>query len=97
MLGEVLLELGDQGFLVGLELLAIVRRQVDGVLVRRVHARDGDHPVVVHLLGELARQLDRLHVCTEGATEDAFEQGLDLRLNGAEHGYRRGCFPGQRV
>jgi hypothetical protein len=37
-------------------------------------------------------------VCTEGTTEDAFEQGLDFRLNGAEHGQQRGVISlGQRV
>ena len=64
-------------------------REVDRVLVRDVDARDGDAAVVVHLLHELARQLDRLDVRAEGATEDAFEQALDLRFDGAQDSHGR--------
>src|SRR5207302_10004351 len=42
---------------------------------------DGDGPMVVHLLRELPRQLDGLHVRAEGAPEDAFEECLDLLLD----------------
>ena len=80
MLGEVLLELSDQCLLVPGELLAVVGREVDRVLVRNVDARDGDTAVVVHLLDELARELDRLNVRAKSTTEDAFEEALDLRL-----------------
>ena len=40
--------------------------------------------MLVHLLGELARELDGLHVGPEGATEDALEEALDLALDGAQ-------------
>ena len=53
-----------------------------------VHPRDRDRAVVVHLLRELARQLDRLDVGAEGTAEDALEQRLDLALDRAEHAHR---------
>ena len=63
--------------LVGRELLAVGRRQVEGVDVGDVDLRHRDGAVVVHLLGQLAGQLDGLHVRPEGpsdaALEDAFE------------------------
>ena len=87
VLGEVVLELRLEGRLVGLELLTVAGREIDRVLVRDVDARDGDHPVVVHLLDKLARELDRLHVCPERAAEDALEQSLELLLDRAENGH----------
>ena len=86
VLGQVLLELLDERGLVALELVAVLRRQVDDVLVRGVDLRDGDHLVVVHLLRQLPRELDRLHVATEGAPEGAFEERFDLLLDRPEHG-----------
>src|SRR5205823_7417727 len=87
VLAQVLLELRDERLLVGLELLAVGGREVDRVLVGRVHARDGDHAVVVHLLGQLARELDGLDVRAERPAEDALEQRLDLLLDRPEdHG-----------
>ena len=74
-------ELGAERRLVARELLAVARREVDRVLVRHVDARHGDHPVVVHLLDEFSRQLDRLDVRAERAAEDAFEDRLDLLLD----------------
>ena len=92
VLGEVALELvGERRLVVG-ELLAVLRREVDRVLVRDVDARDGDVLVVVHLLLELARELDRLHVRAEGTAEDALEEGLELLFDGSEHG-AGGTFP----
>jgi hypothetical protein len=91
VLGEVLLQLAHEGLLVSVELLPVVGREVQRELVRDVHARDRDVPVVVHLLRELARQLDRLDVRSEGAPEHAFEQALDLRFDAAEHGHCAGC------
>jgi hypothetical protein len=40
--------------------------------------------MLVHLLRELARQLDRLYVGAEGAAEDALEEALDLAFDGAQ-------------
>ena len=62
-----------------------------------VDARDRDVAVVVHLLDELACELDRLDVRAERAAEDALEERLELRFDGAEHGHGgRGCCPGAR-
>jgi hypothetical protein len=46
--------------------------------------------VVVHLLHELPRQLDRLDVRAEGATEHAFEEAFDLRFEGAQDRHEQG-------
>ena len=89
VLDDVLLELGEQRKLVGLELLAVCAREVDGVLVGDVGAADGDRAVVVHLLRQLPRQLDRLDVRAEGAAEDALEERLDLLLDSSQHHRRR--------
>ena len=62
------------------------RREVDRVLVRDVDARDGDRAVVVHLLRQLARELDRLDVGSEGTAEHALEERLDLLLDCAQNG-----------
>ena len=96
MLGQVLLQLVDERRLVALELGAVVGREVDGVLVRDVDARDRDGLAVVHLLRELARELDGLDVRSERTPEDPFEQGLDLVLDLAQHA-SAGVFPGLRV
>ena len=85
MLGEVLLQLVLQRRFVRGELLAVVRREVDRVLVRDVHPRDGHGAVVVHLLRELPRELDWLHVGAKCSPEDALEEGLDLPLDRAEN------------
>ena len=58
-----------------------------------VDARDRDHSVVVHLLDELARELDRLHVRAEGTSEDALEEGLDLVLDVPEDAHPAGLCP----
>ena len=84
VLGEVLLQLADERALVGDELLPVGAREVDRVLVRDVDARDRDGAVLVHLLRELAGELDGLHVRSEGAAEDALEEALDLALDGAQ-------------
>ena len=90
MLGEILLQLGDQRVLVALELPAVVGGEVDRVLVRDVDVRDGDVAVVVHLLDQLARQLDGLDVRAERAAEHAFEEALDLRFDGAQDCHEQG-------
>ena len=94
MLGEVLLELELERLLVRLELRPVGGREVDRVLVRDVDARDGDGAVVVHLLRELARELDGLDVRLEGTAEHALDERFDLVLDSAEnHGGR----PARRV
>ena len=65
-----------------------MRREVDRVLVRDVDARDRDRAVVVHLLDELPRQLDRLHVRPEGTTEHALDECFDLLFDRAENAQR---------
>src|SRR5205814_2134080 len=83
VLGQLVAHLG----LVGRELLAVGRVQVQRVLVGDVHAVDGDRLVVVHLLGQLARQLDRLHGGAKGAREHALEEAADLLLDGTKHAH----------
>ena len=41
--------------------------------------------MIVHLLHELARKLDRLDMRAEGAPEDALEETFDLGLDRAQH------------
>ena len=84
-----------QRVLVALELLAVGGGEVDRVLVRDVDARDGDGLVVVHLLRELARELDRLDVRPERAPEDALEERLDLLLDCPEDHDAGGHYPAQ--
>ncbi len=74
MLREVVAELGEERGLVRGELLAVVRREVEDVLVRHIDARDGHGLVLVHLLCELPGQLDRLDMRPEGAPEDPLDQ-----------------------
>jgi hypothetical protein len=85
VLAQVLGELPFQLSLVALELLAIARGEVDRVLVRHVDARHRHVPVVVHLLDQLARELDRLDVRTERTAEDALEERLELGFDIAEN------------
>jgi hypothetical protein len=66
--------------LVARELLAVGRREEDHVLVRHVRARDRDHLALLHLLGELARELHGLHARAEGAAEGALHDRLELGL-----------------
>jgi hypothetical protein len=84
VLDEVLLELSDERALVGRELQAVRRGEIEGVLVGDVHPRDGDRAVLVHLLRELPGELDGLDVCAKGAPEDPFEEALDLALDCAK-------------
>ena len=74
--GELLLERA----LVALQLDPVLARQVDGVLVGDVDARDARRLVGVHLLGELAGELDRLHLGAEGAAEDPLDKAFDPTL-----------------
>jgi hypothetical protein len=80
VLEQVVGQLLAQRRLVARELLAVLGRQVHAVVVGHVDARDGDHLVVLHLLGQLVRQLHRLHARLEGAAERAFHEAAELRL-----------------
>src|SRR5438046_127157 len=71
VLGQVVLQLAEERALVAAEVLAVRRREVDRVLVRHVDPRDRDGAVVVHLLDELPRELDRLDVSPKRTAEDA--------------------------
>ena len=74
--GELLLERA----LVALELDPVLAREEDRVLVGHVDARDAGGLVGVHLLGQLAGQLDRLHLGAEGAAEDPLDEAFDPTL-----------------
>jgi hypothetical protein len=65
VLEQITRELRRQLLLVALELLAVLGGQPDRVLVGRVDPRQRLHLVLVHLLGELARDLDRAHLGLE--------------------------------
>src|SRR5919106_1808804 len=80
VLQQVVGQLLAQGRLVARELLAVLRRQEEAVVIGHVDAGDGDHLVVLHLLGQLVRQLDRLHARLERAAERALHQAAELRL-----------------
>jgi hypothetical protein len=80
VLEQVVGQLLAQRGLVARELLAVARRQEHPVVVGHVHARDGDHLVLLHLLGELVGQLHRLHAGAEGAAERAFDDASELCL-----------------
>ena len=56
-------------------------------MVRHVHARDGGHLVVLHLLRELVGQLDGLDARPEGAPERALDEAAELRLEVAQHAH----------
>ena len=74
--GELLLERA----LVALELGPVLAGEEDRVLVGDV---DAGHPgglVGVHLLSQLAGELDRLHLGAEGAAEDPLDEAFDPTL-----------------
>ena len=74
--GELLLERA----LVALEALAVLGAEPDRVLVGHVDARDRGGAMRVHLLGELARDLDGLDLRGEGARERALTR-LSIRAS----------------
>ncbi len=74
VLGEVVGELRQERGLIRGELLAVVRRQIEHVLVRDVYPRDRNGLVLVHLLRELARELHGLHVRTKGTPEHSLHE-----------------------
>ena len=90
VLEQVARELAAQLALVALELLAILRGEPDDVLVGRVGARQRGDLVLLHLAGELARDLDRPDLGLEGARERAFDEAGELRFEIAS---ARSCVP----
>src|SRR6185437_13646050 len=87
VLDQVLRELVAHLRLVRRELLTVGRVQIDRVGVRDVDAVDRDRAVVVHLLGQLAGQLDGLHGRSERATEEAFDKAPDPAFDVAENAH----------
>jgi hypothetical protein len=74
--GQLLLE----GALVALQLHPVLLGEVDGVLVRHVDPRHPGRLVGVHLLGQLASELDRLNLGAEGTAEHPLDQAFDATL-----------------
>jgi len=88
VLEQMAAELLSQGGLVVLEALVVLGREPDRVLVRDVDPLHGGGLVGVHLLGELAGDLHRLHAGAEGAAEDAFDETLDTGFKVAQNADR---------
>src|SRR5215218_11193838 len=80
-------QLTPQLVLVAGELLAVVRREPDRILVRHVRAAERLDAVLVHLARELARDLDRAHLGLEGTRERALDQAGKLGLQVAQHAH----------
>ena len=76
MLEQVCRQLLLERALVALEAFAVLGGEPDRVLVGNVDARHRGGPVSVHLLRQLARDLDRLHLRREGAAEHPFDEVL---------------------
>ena len=88
VLEQVAGQLVDDLVLDALVALAIVGRQPDGVLVGDVGARNRHGAVLVHLLGQLVRDLDRAHLGLEDAAERALDEAGDAILEVAQHAHR---------
>ena len=67
--GELLLKRA----LIALQLLSVLSREIDRVLVGDVDARHPGRLVGVHFLGEPAGEFDRLHLGAEGAAEHSLD------------------------
>ena len=87
MLDQVTGQLLEQRLLVVPVVGSVSWGEVEEVLVRRVDPADRDSLPVIHLLGELAGELDRLDVRAKGATEHALEQGLQRVLDSAQYAH----------
>ena len=85
VLEQVAAQLLRERGLVVLEALVVVRAEPDRVLVGHVDALDRGGLVGVHLLGELAGDLDRLHAGAEGAAEHALDEALDAGFKVAQN------------
>src|SRR5256885_3843721 len=68
--------------------LAVLRAEVDEVLVGDVRAAQRHRAVVVHLLGELARELDGPHLGAEDAAEGALDEIGEFAFKIAEDAHR---------
>ena len=88
VLEQVARELGGEVALVALELLAVVGREPDGVLVGGVGARQRLDLVLLHLARELARDLHRAHLGLEGTRERALDKTGQLGLQVAQNAHR---------
>src|SRR5450756_2263032 len=62
--------------------------QEDVELVGHVHVGNADGLVVAHLLGELVRELDRLHAGLEGAPEAALDKAFQFLFSFPEDAHR---------
>ena len=89
VLEQVARQLALELVLVALELLAVVGREPDRVLVRGVDARQRLDAVLVHLARQLARDLDRAHLGPEGTRERAFDEAGELGFEGSQHAHGR--------
>ena len=87
VLEQVVRQLLAQRRFVARELLAVGLREEHAVVVRHVHARDGGHLVLLHLLRQLVGELDRLDVGLEGTPERPLDEAADLRLQIAQHAH----------
>ena len=87
VLEQVGAELVDDLLLDALVALAVLGREPDDVLVGHVGARDRDGAVLVHLLGELARELDRADLGAEDAAERPLDEAGDLVFEVAQDGH----------
>ena len=88
VLEQVVRQLLLQAVLVGLELRPVLGRQVDPELVRHVGTRERDALRVLHLLRQLAGELDRLDLRAERAAEGPLHEAFQLRLEVSEHAHR---------
>jgi hypothetical protein len=88
VLEQVGRQLLDDLVLDALEVLAVLGRQPDGVLVRHVRPRHRDGLVLVHLARELAGDLERAHLAAEDAAERALDQARQLLLEVAQNAHQ---------
>jgi hypothetical protein len=79
LLGDLVLDV--------VEALAVVGGQPHHVLVRDVRARHRDRLVLVHLLRQPARELDRSDLRPEHAAERPLHEVGDLALEASENGH----------
>ena len=87
VLEQIVGQLLPQCRLIARELLPVLLGQEHAVVVWHVHARDGGHLVVLHLLGQLVGQLHGLNARLEGAAERALHEPAELRLQVAQHAH----------
>jgi hypothetical protein len=89
--GQLLL----QRAFISLQPLTVLGREPDGVLVGHVDAGHGRRAMRIHLLGQLASELDGLHLRREGATEHPFNEVLDPLLEVSKNADPKAPYGGQ--